>query len=87
MTVVEEIQSSIKSNKTIIGYNESITFIKTGKPKLVVVANNLPVSSRKEIEHNAKVGKIKLEVFDGTSRELGVICGKPYPVSAIVIKG
>jgi len=42
---------------------------------------------RKEIEQNAKVGSMKLEVFNGTSRELGTFCGKPFPVSALVIKG
>ena len=26
-----------------------------------------------------------MEVFDGTSVELGVICGKPFPVQAMVV--
>lgn len=86
MTLVEDIQSAIKSNKIITGYNESVSYIKTKTPKMVVVANNLPVSIRQELEHNAKVSKIKFEVFDGTSRELGIVCGKPFPVTTIIIK-
>lgn len=86
MTLTDEIQVAIKTNKVIIGYNESISYIKTKMPKVIIVANNLPISIREELEHNAKVAKAKFEIFDGTSRELGIVCGKPFPVTTIVIK-
>ncbi len=87
MTLAEEIQSAIKSKKAIIGYRESIKFIKTEMPKMVVIANNLPDSMRKEIEHNTKLSKAKLENFSGSSKDLGTICGVPYPVTTVTIKG
>jgi large subunit ribosomal protein L30e len=87
MSAQETIQESLKSKKIVIGYKESIKFIKVNTPKLIVISNNLPESLRKEIEHNAKVGNMKMEVFDGNSKELGIFCGKPFPVSALVIKG
>lgn len=87
MDVTEDVQQAVKANKAIIGYRESLSYIKTSKPKLIVMSNNLPSSARKEIEHNSKISKIKLETFGGTSRDLGVICGKPFPVSTLVIKG
>ncbi|MEK6909534.1 MAG: 50S ribosomal protein L30e [Candidatus Aenigmatarchaeota archaeon] len=86
MTLTEEIQSAIKSSKVIIGYNEAIKYIKTNTPKIIVVANNLPISMRGELEHNTKVSKARFEIFDGTSREMGVVCGKPFPVTTIIIK-
>ena len=86
MALTVDIQSAIKSNRAVIGYNESLNYIKTNTPKMIIVANNLPISIRKEIEHNAKISKTKFEVFDGTSRELGVICGKPFPVTTIIIE-
>jgi ribosomal protein L30E len=46
----------------------------------------VPEKIRKEIEHNAKIAGIKVEIFDKSSKELGVLCGKPYPVSVLVIK-
>lgn len=87
MTVTEEIQSAIKSGKAVVGYKESIKLIKTNSPKLVVMAKNIPVEMKKEIEHNAKISGIKLEIFDGSSKDLGIIVGKPFPVSTISIKG
>jgi large subunit ribosomal protein L30e len=87
MAIVEDVQSAIKSGKAIIGYKESIKFIKTGSPKLVVIAKNIPENMKKEIEYNTKISNIKLEIFDGSSKDLGIICGKPFPVSTIAIKG
>ena len=84
--IVDEIQSAIKSEKAIFGYRSTIKFIKTGSPRLIVMARNTPDSMRKEIEHNTKVGNTKVEVFEGSSKELGVVCGKPFPVSTITIK-
>ena len=87
MVIVDDIQSAVKSNMAILGYNESVNYIRSNQPKLVVIANNLPTSLKHEIENNIKVSKTKMEVFDGTSVELGVICGKPFPVSTLIVKG
>jgi large subunit ribosomal protein L30e len=87
MTLTETIQAALKANKTIVGYRKSIKFIKSNTPKLVVVAKNSPESVKKEIEHNAKTTGVKVEVFEGSSKELGIVCGKPFPVTTLVIKG
>lgn len=84
--ITEEIQSAIKSNKVIFGYRKTIKFIKINTPKLIVIAKNAPENMKKEIEHNAKIAKTRLEVFGGTSKELGIVCGKPFPVATITIK-
>ena len=81
------IKDALRSNKAILGYRESLKFLKLNKPKLVIVAENLPAERKKEIEHLCKVSKIKLRTFKGSSKELGIICGKPFPVSVLVIKG
>ena len=87
MKTEDIIQEAIKSKKIMLGYKNSIKLIKVKTPKLIVISNNLPEVLRKEIEQNAKVGNMKVEVFSGTSRELGTFCGKPFPVSALVIEG
>lgn len=87
MNVQEEVQTALKDNKAILGYRRSIKFIKLNSPKLIVVSNNLPEKVRNEIDHNAKVSGAKVETFNGTSKELGIICSKPFPVSTLVIKG
>ncbi|MFH0710969.1 MAG: 50S ribosomal protein L30e [Candidatus Aenigmatarchaeota archaeon] len=87
MNLQEEVQTAVKNDKAVLGYRRSIKFIKLNAPKLIVIANNMPQNLRNEIEHNAKVSDVKVEIFNGTSTELGIICSKPFPVSALVIKG
>lgn len=86
MNLNEMIQGASKTNNIIIGYKESRKFIKLNDAKAVVVAKNTPEKMRKEIEHNAGIAGVRLEVFEGTSKELGVICGRPYPVTVLVVK-
>jgi large subunit ribosomal protein L30e len=81
------IKDALKENKAILGYRESIKFLKLNKPKLVIIAENLPDERKKEIEHLCKISKVKLKIFKGSSKELGIICGKPFSVSVLVIKG
>ena len=86
MNVEEEILNAIKSGNLILGYRESIKFIKLNKAKFVVVAKNAKEKVVKEIEHNARIAGIKFEILNKSSKELGILCGKPYPVSVLVVK-
>lgn len=81
------IRSSLKEKKAVMGYKQSMRFIRTETPKLVIIANNVPEEMRSEIEQHTKLSNVPLEVFDGSSKDLGIICGKPYPVTTIVIQG
>lgn len=83
----EEIQSAVKSGSAIIGYRESMKAIKGGGARAVVVANNVPQGMSSEVEHNAKTSGAEFEKFDGSSKDLGTVCGKPFPVAVLVIKG
>jgi large subunit ribosomal protein L30e len=80
------IKKAVKEGKAIFGYRESLRFIKFNKPKLIVFSKNIPEKFKKSIESHAKINKIKIKSFDGTSSELGTFCGKPFPISVIVIK-
>jgi large subunit ribosomal protein L30e len=86
VSLEEEILNANKTGNIIVGYRQSRKFIKLDRAKVVVLASNVPEKIRKEIEHNAKIAGIKVEIFDKSSKELGVLCGKPYPVSVLVIK-
>jgi len=86
MGLVEEIQAALKEGKVTIGYKKSLEFIKNNSPKLVVIAENIPEKERREIEHNVRLTGAKIEVFEDSSKELGVICGRPFPIMVLVIE-
>jgi large subunit ribosomal protein L30e len=83
---IDTIQAAIKNKKAIIGYRQSVRFIKLNTPKMIVISKNIPEKYRKGLDYSAKIAKIKLEIFDGSSKELGIICGFPHTVSTVVIK-
>jgi large subunit ribosomal protein L30e len=85
MSLNQPIASAVNTGECKIGARSSINAIKTGKAKLVVVAANCPKDEMEDIEHMAKLAEIKVQMFEGTSWDLGEIVGKPFMVSAIAI--
>jgi len=82
----DAVQAAVKAGTAVLGYNESLRLIRNGSPGMAVVANNAPEARMAELAHDAKVSGVRLEVFDGDSRELGLICGKPFPVLVLAIQ-
>ncbi|MFH1623093.1 MAG: ribosomal L7Ae/L30e/S12e/Gadd45 family protein [Candidatus Aenigmatarchaeota archaeon] len=82
----DAVQGAVKAGTAVLGYKESLKLIRNGSPKMAVVANNAPGARMLELEHDAKVSGVRLEVFDGDSKELGLICGKPFPVLVLAIQ-
>jgi large subunit ribosomal protein L30e len=85
--LTKDIKLALKSKKAIIGYKKSLKFIKNNKPKMIIVANNIPEKMKEKIRNYAATFNLNLQMFEGSSKELGIICGKPYPVTTLVIKG
>jgi len=83
MKLDEEIKKNLKEGKVIIGFKESLKYLKRNKAKMVIIANNIPEEMRKKLEISAD----NIKIFNGSSKELGTLCGRPHPVSTIVIKG
>ncbi|MBI4009902.1 MAG: 50S ribosomal protein L30e [Candidatus Aenigmarchaeota archaeon] len=83
----EEIQTALKTDNAILGYRRSIRFIKLNQAKLIVMASNAPDKIKNEIEHISKLSNSKFELFSGNSKDLGILCGRPFPVSVLTIKG
>ncbi|MCD6523152.1 MAG: 50S ribosomal protein L30e [Candidatus Diapherotrites archaeon] len=86
MEATEIIKRVIETGEVVIGARRTLKLIATGKPKLVILSENCPEKTRDEIKHMAKIGSIPVYTFNGTSLQLGEICGKPFPISAMVIK-
>ena len=84
--MLDELRNAIKEKNLIIGSKQTIKHLKLKSVKLVVVANNCPDNIRKDIEYYSKLTGIKFENFDGTAKQLGTFCGKPFSISVLAIK-
>ena len=87
MDLKKVIKDAVRDNKIILGYNRVIREIKTGKSKIIIYANNIPKDKLDNIIHNTKLVKIDVKEYPDDSVNLGLVCGKPFSVSVLTIKG
>ena len=75
----------LKTGVYIVGSKRSLQALKTGKAKMLIMAENTPPHYRKRALYYAKLAGIPVYVFKGTSVELGTMAGKPYRISMIAV--
>ena len=80
------IATTVKTGKVLFGVNNAVRNAKTGKAKLIIVASNCPQKTRDDIEYYCKLSNIPVTIYDGTSIDLGAVCGKPFTVSALTVR-
>lgn len=80
------ISTGIKTGKVLLGSKSTIKSVKTGETQMVVVASKSPRDIRQDIAYYCQLSDIPLVVYEGSSRDLAFVCGKPFLVSALSIK-
>lgn len=83
--LIKALQTASRTGQVIYGAKEVIKLVLHGKAKLVVLAANTPPDIKRDINYYAKLSKIPVVLFDGTSIELGNIIGRPHSVTALAI--
>ena len=78
--------ATVKTGKVLFGTQSAINNAKIGKAKLIIVAANCPQKTRGDIQSYCKLSNIPMVIYNGTSIELGAVCGKPFMVSALTVK-
>jgi large subunit ribosomal protein L30e len=86
MDLTKLIKDKVKQDKVLLGYKSVMRLIKSGRPELVVYANNIPEDRKKILEHNTKIANVKIQEYPNDGVNLGLVCGKPFPVSVLAIK-
>ncbi len=85
MDLNASIRMAVDTGKTTLGSEKAKKLALHGEAKAIIVARNCPVSVKQDILHYALLARVQIIEFKGTSIELGVACGKPFPVSALSI--
>lgn len=86
MELTNLIKTKIKQNKVTFGYKNVIKLTKTQKPELIIIVKNFPKDKRRILEYNAKISKIEIKEYSDDGINLGLLCGKPFPISVLAIK-
>ncbi|MGD0728805.1 MAG: 50S ribosomal protein L30e [Candidatus Micrarchaeaceae archaeon] len=83
--LANNIRLAVDSGTAALGVNKASQSILSSKAKLVIVASKNKGDRLSDILHLAKLSNIRVEIFEGTPIDLGVVCGKPYSVSVLSI--
>ena len=86
MDIDRGIRVAVDTGTVTLGSDKSIQELKLGKGKLVIIAKNSPEDIAEDVNYYSKLSKIPVYTYDGTSVELGSVCGKPFTVATLIIK-
>lgn len=86
MDVNKQIRLAVKTGKVDYGSKTALTSANSGRAKLVILASNCPDPQRGDIQYNAGQSEVPIYIFQGSSLDLGALCDKPFPISALVVR-
>jgi len=84
--VNKAIATSVKTGKVLFGANNAVKNAKLGRAKLILLASNCPRNMIDDITYYANFSDVPVVIYKGSSIDLGVVCGKPFMVSALTIR-
>lgn len=76
----------MRTGRVYIGGKSTLKSVMFRRVRLVILAENAPKDLADSISYYCKLAGIPIYVYKGSSIELGRVCGKPFPVSALGIR-
>lgn len=83
--VSKAIRMCLDSGQVSLGMRTALSRALHGRGQLIVLAANAPADESSDLRRYCAISHLPLLPFEGTSLELGSVCGKPFPVSALWI--
>jgi len=75
----------MKTGKTSVGTRSVVSALLTASPKLVLISGNCPNDVKERVVYYSQLSQTPCLITEEKSTELGSICGKPFPVSAVAV--
>ncbi|MBN2127008.1 MAG: 50S ribosomal protein L30e [Candidatus Diapherotrites archaeon] len=85
MDANKEIRRAVDTGKIVFGFKETEKESMIGKAKMIILAKNIEQDKKEKMENYSKIGKIPIYSFEGTAKELGAICGKPFHINTLAV--
>lgn len=79
------VRLAVESGKVEFGAKSAMSAGLQGKARLFVIATNTAPDVREKVSMYAKASSIPVLDFEGSSMELGSVCGKPFPISVLSV--
>lgn len=79
------IKRIVKTGKVEHGSKKAINSLLNDKAKLIIISSNCPRKLFQDVEHYSKLSNIPVFRYNGTSLELGEVCGKPFVIASLTV--
>lgn len=80
------IKTTSKSGRLFLGAKKAMEAAQSGKAVALIVASNCPQGILRQLKHHAALSNMPVHTYPSTSADLGMVCGKPFAVSAVTIR-
>ena len=84
-SIDQELRLALSTGKVQLGSKATVRELRRGRAKLAIVSSNCPRNAREVINNFGKLSEVPVMEHSKDSVDLGTLCGKPFPVSAMVI--
>ncbi len=81
----QDLRMAISTGRVYMGSKMALREARRGRARLVVLSSNCPAEVAERLMELGAISGIPVIRHTRTSIDLGALCGKPFPVSAIVI--
>ena len=81
----QQLRLALSTGRVQLGSKQTVRELRRGRARMAILSSNCPKDIKESIESYGKLGKVPIWKHEKDSVDLGMLCGKPYPVSAIVI--
>ena len=85
ISIDHELRLALSTGKVQLGSKTAEREMRRGRAKMAILSSNCPEEKGEFIKQYGKLANIPVLEHSKDSIDLGMLCGKPYPVSAIVI--
>jgi large subunit ribosomal protein L30e len=76
---------AINTGRVHLGSKVALREIRRGRARIAILSSNCPEETRETIENYGRLSETPVLRHKKDSLDLGVLCGKPFPVSTIVV--
>ncbi len=84
-SIDRELRMAVTTGRVGLGSKRALREMRRGRPKMAIISINCPAEMKERIENYGRLSNIPVLSHQKDSLDLGLLCGKPFPVSAIVI--
>lgn len=82
---IKDLRLAVDTGSVVLGTEETKRAVSGNKAKIVIISSKGKPGVNSDMIHLCNVAGVKVMTFEGSSIELGAVCGKPFSVNSLAV--